>query len=192
MKKVLVIILSLCIVFLISREVLAYSGKIFSELELSFGVDSDGNLYIGHPGCIEVYRNKELLRTLNPHTQRAYFLFIEDDELYLCHASNRVRVYDLNGNLIRNEDILAQTLSLKAFKNGRRDYYGNHYQVKKYLGTKPYNVLCNGECIYEQPPLDYVYNGLPLFMVMITCILCGAILGLLLLSEKIATGNSSV
>lgn len=170
MRKLLIIIICLFIVFALSKEVLSYSGVIHRDFFTQcFSVDSRDNLYITHGDIIEVYRDNQILRTLNPHTRRAYDIIIENDELIVEYASGNVKVYDLDGTYIRDENKSTITLSKDVFTRGVRDFNGKTYRINGYFGFKPYVITCDDVIVYRQPTIDYIYNGLPFHLFFVLC-----------------------
>lgn len=176
MRKLLIIIISFFIVFALSKEVLSYSGGIHRDFTQCFSVDSGDNLYIAHRNIIEVYKDNRILKTINPHTNRDYFIVIEDDELIVGYASGKVKVYDLDGNYIRDENKVAQTLNNHVFKKGARDFNGKTYRINKHLGFEPYVIVCDDSIVYRQPTIDYVYNGLLFHLAFVLCLICALVL----------------
>ena len=180
MKKILATILLLFVTFVFSKEWLTYTRSIHREFTQCFAVDSCDNIYVSHRDIIEVYNRGELLRTIDPHTNRDYFIYIENDELIVGYSSGKVKVYDLMGNYIRDESVVAQTLSKEVFKRGTKIFNGNTYCINKYFGCKPYEIMCNDKCIYKQAFLDYIYNGMPFHLSFCIGFVCALILILMI------------
>lgn len=68
-------------------------------------VDSEGNLYIGSAVYIQVYSpTGEPLQKIYAQTDAGYCFTIAHDELFI-NQGERVVVLDLNGNILRNEEV---------------------------------------------------------------------------------------
>ena len=80
---------------------LAASGLVAIDW-YGFGVDSEGNIYIGQKSEICVYEESVCIRTIDIPQYRSYYFTIDHDEILLASPSH-VYTFDLNGQMLSKE-----------------------------------------------------------------------------------------
>gem|GEM_PF-418603 len=145
------IVTVLLMYFSVFSGVLGFTYTYFN----GFAVDSNNRLYIGR-NEIEVYENGELLKTINPKTNRAYVFTIQDDDTILLSTSSKVFIMDLDGNVINQyEDTYTKTYNALTRKmNSFTAKDSTQYNVKHKF-TWLEIVKDNSVRVYRLPVLDF-------------------------------------
>ena len=132
-----------------------------------FAVDADENIYLGYMNRIDVYHDGELLRIIDPPTNKGYILSIEDDKLLIGQkVSNKIRVYDLYGNFLEDSELSYYTLKETVRKTKVIEQNGKAFTIHNYWGMKPLEVKCDGVVVYKMSSIDYIFNGLPSWVLL--------------------------
>lgn len=138
---------------------MVFTGRVSLFLS-GFAVDSSGLLYVGKDHCIEVYRDNEIVKKIDPLTSRAYaFTILKDDTILLSNCTTAY-ILDLNGNIINTPDYSAGTVYTSLQYNTKfTDVYGNVYALKNnWIGRA--KIVCNNKTIYKMTMSDYLVKNI--------------------------------
>lgn len=97
-KRDLARMIALLAVFVLPCVILWAAGVMTMPMEC-FAVDSDGVVFVGTNSQIEVYEDKELIRTFSAQTSRGYHFCIENDTI-LLRTSTKIFRLNLDGVVI--------------------------------------------------------------------------------------------
>lgn len=132
-----------------------FSGKVSLSMN-GFAVDKDDCLYIGKEYTIEVYKNDELLRTINPQTSRSYVFTILNGDTILLSTSSKVYTMDLYGNVL-SEEPDDMTKVYNRLQREKKEFFSVNketYCLKNKWGRT--YIVNNENVIYKMPLVDYV------------------------------------
>ena len=168
MKKrfgLLVFVSAIYILVLTIRIILDSIGIVHIGDFEGFAVDSRGNLYLGYIGGIEVYHDGELVRTIEPPTNKGFIFTIVDDKLIIGReVSRKVGAFDLYGTYLDTYELDFYTLEHAIRQTKEIEQNGRHYTIKKYFGLKPFEIICDGVVVYRRSTIDYILCGLPFWL----------------------------
>ena len=174
--------LSLFILFFI-KVFLSASGVIPDGRIFGFAVDSNENVYIGTMKRINVYKDGNLLRKIDPPTSRSYQFYIENDQLIIgCAVDNKGGTFDLEGKELSYGEYSYDEIEHVA-KRKIVTVNEHLYQLNGSLGITPYTITRDGVEVYRMSTMDYLFNGLPYWIVWICLSLAAVFLILLKVSE---------
>ena len=169
---------------------LSAAGSIQGNVH-GFDLDAEENLYIGTDRSILVYKGREKTRTirLQPAMEYDYRFMIQDNTIVVGSRKwSTAKVYDLEGHFLSNRDL--QYESIRRNETGRVSAApggnGSIYSMETYQGFAPTKILLNGEILYRQPLMDFLFTGLPA-----TCIRI-VLLGFFALSLLAFVGDKEV
>ena len=168
--------------FIMAKFVLDSCGIVHMGALEGFAVDSQENLYLGYAGdrgSIEVYHDGELIREIKPPTNKGFFFMIEDDKLIIGReASKKVGVYDLYGNSLDESELGYDydTVKRTVAKTKVIEQNGKYFTLNKYLGFKPFEIMCDGVVIYRMSTLAYILNGPPFMFYAVFAAMCALVL----------------
>ena len=144
---------------------LSAAGSIQGSVH-GFDLDAEDTLYIGTDKSILVYTDRELVRTirLQPAMEYDYRFRIQDNRIVVGSRKWRTtKVYDLEGHFLSDRDL--QYESIRGSENRRisaaPDGIESIYSMETYRGFAPTQILLNGEILYRQPLMDFLFTGLP-------------------------------
>ena len=144
---------------------LSAAGSIQGSVH-GFDLDAEDTLYIGTDKSILVYTDRELVRTirLQPAMEYDYRFRIQDNRIVVGSRKWRTtKVYDLEGHFLSDRDL--QYESIRGSENRRisaaPDGIESIYSMETYQGFAPTQILLNGEILYRQPLMDFLFTGLP-------------------------------
>ena len=159
----------------------------------SIATDNENNLFVGYPnGCIEVYNNSELIRTIqidNRFSGRMLFT-VSNEKIYYDNGQD-VLVLDLYGN---TESRIENTRIYDLFEKYRDDRFTDD-RVNTYFSSEKFGywrIRCmdsNAEIstVLYMPILNYIFE-ICLVGSMLVFIICIAYF-LMSSKEKKKTGN---
>ena len=164
-----------------------FSGKVSLSMN-GFAVDKDECLYIGKEYTIEVYKNDELLRTINPQTSRAYIFTILNGDTILLSTSTKVYTMDLYGNVLseKEDDMTKVYNDLQKAKKEFVAVNGEKYHLQNTFGRT--YIIKDSNVIYEMPLLDYIV----LIMLVLTFISLWSFVFIMVLSKKQSLNDSVI
>ncbi len=156
--------------FLFSHLFLLAAGQIKGSPH-GFALDSEENLFIGTHRSFLVYRDGEQLRKIHPlpPLEYDYTFIIQDDTLIVGSRKwAAAKVYDLDGRFLADIDLEYEDIRKLEKSSTTLKMNGNVYAMKRSVLLAPATIWRNGECVYRQSLLDYLFTGIPF-----TCILIG-------------------
>ena len=169
---------------------LSAAGSIQGNVH-GFDLDAEENLYIGTDRSILVYKGREKTRAirLQPAMEYDYRFMIQDNRIVVGSRKwSTAKVYDLEGHFLSNRDLQYESIlrnetsRISAAPNGSEPIYS----METYRGFAPTKILLNGEILYRQPLMDFLFTGLPA-----TCIRI-VLLGFFALSLLAFVGDKEV
>ena len=169
---------------------LSAAGSIQGNVH-GFDLDAEENLYIGTDRSILVYKGREKTRTirLQPAMEYDYRFMIQDNTIVVGSRKWRTtKVYDLEGHFLSDRDLQYESIlrnetsRISAAPNGSEPIYS----METFRGFAPTKILLNGEILYRQPLMDFLFTGLPA-----TCIRL-VLLGFFALSLLAFVGDKDV
>lgn len=164
MKKIPFIVVVLFFLLVCLKAVLVFMGSIHSGALQDFDVGPNGELVLGYPKVIEVYREGSLDTHFAAPTIRAYRFYIENGTMIIGSSSGKSTVYDIEGNRIGESELAYTTVkSISGSKKAFEDNDGNRYYLEKNYGFKPFEVKCGDETVLREDHKDFLFNGFPFF-----------------------------
>jgi len=138
-------------------------------------VDSQGNIYIGFTGGINVYNSSGVyIYTIKVKTEGTYEIKIDDNDMLnvaLCREGT-IEVYNKEGYITQEKDDKNNEAYYEYKKDNRvkKDSQGNEYKLTNVLGyTKVVKTTPDGlkNTIYKIPSLEWTFKLLlPVFMII--------------------------
>lgn len=159
------LIIFLCVVFPIVAFCffMIISGQATVTIK-GFAVDPDNNLYIGKEHNIDVYKNKQIIKSI-PIKYSNYAFTIDDGSEIMLSANNYTYHLDLQGNeLIKEKD--TQTYSKLCRINNYVADNGDTYRKSNLFGYTRI-IRNNYETVYSTPIFDYV-----ILLILVLTFLC--------------------
>ena len=145
-----------------------------------FAVDSMGNIYMAENAEITVWdQNENLLRTIDPKTNRGYWITIKSDTLFV---DNELGLYemDLYVNIIEihHSDEYEQTIFDRTswIKSGKFAAEDGHVYVMGLKLLRPCVFRLDGKQrvkVHEMPQFDYMIRLLPVFATLCMVLIVG-------------------
>lgn len=119
-----------------------------------FGVDSDGNLYVGWGHKISVYENGTEIYTIERGTSRGYYFAVQGNDTIILSTSSNVIVMDLYGEEVLESWVDYDKETYNALKEESKSFTldGDEYTANLTLGQV--TIFCNNDIIYKSPDFD--------------------------------------
>lgn len=116
----------------------------------SIAGDSEGRMYVGKPGVIEIWEQGKQSGTIDPQAGRGYYFTIRPDDTILVAASSTVYHLTLDGALIGSweEPGLDTYYQLQQNRNRHTSSSGDEYVLRQSLWWS--RIVKNGnEIVYK-------------------------------------------
>lgn len=114
-----------------------------------FGVDSDGQVYIGRPTQIEVYQDGEYVSSIEIPKNRIYYFTVQEDDTILLSTSLNAYILDLSGReLSCKPDDMCSVFNKLQWQKEVKTRSGEIFRYQDSLGCKTIENE-NGEIIFQ-------------------------------------------
>ena len=133
---------------------LAASGLVSIDWN-GFGVDSEGNIYIGQKSKICVYEESVCIRTIDIPQYRSYYFTIDHDEILMASPTH-VYTFDLNGQMLSKEsDPSGSAYSDLQWTRNVQTATGAQYR-RTHRFFRDAVITEDGTVVYQMPTGDYL------------------------------------
>ena len=154
--KRLIVTVPLLLALLVSSSILYFSSSGDGRVTC-FSVDSNGSLYIGKRGRIEVWQQGQLIRTIDPQTSRSYIFRVQENDTILLSTSTTLYTMALNGDILKTEEDHGAHMYnelQRQNRNGITNGESTYTRRNSILGTK---IVKDGtEIVYRMSPRAYL------------------------------------
>ena len=129
-----------------------------------YGVDIEGNVYVGKHSKIDVYEEDDLIRTIYlKDGSEIYFFEVNRDNLIVVQTTDEIYAMDLEGNFLST--IVANTEGVAYDIDTTREFFssdGTLYSVKNRLGREKLVRYDKGKeiIVYQLPLNSYIFKTL--------------------------------